>query len=153
MANLAQVVNVLQSVILTEGEKMVLTPTYHIFNMYKNHQESTLVESYIETKMIGVDEENQVPNLHESVSIDSEGRVNITINNLSVDEGYNVEGILVDREIKSVKATILSNEMNAYNTFDNPEVVKPEEFKDFALTAQGFNFKIPACSVISFILE
>ena len=121
--------------------------------MYKNHQESTLVESYIETKMIGVDEENQVPNLHESVSIDSEGRVNITINNLSVDEGYNVEGILVDREIKSVKATILSNEMNAYNTFDNPEVVKPEEFKDFALTAQGFNFKIPACSVISFILE
>ena len=153
MANLAQVVNVLQSVILTEGEKMVLTPTYHIFNMYKNHQESTLVESYIETKMIGVDEENQVPNLHESVSIDSEGRVNITINNLSVDEGYNVEGILVDRAIKSVKATILSNEMNAYNTFDNPEVVKPEEFKDFALTAQGFNFKIPACSVISFILE
>ena len=75
MANIAQVVNVLQSVILTEGEKMILTPTYHVFNMYKNHQEATLVESYIETKMIGIDEENQVPNLHESVSVDEKGEL------------------------------------------------------------------------------
>ena len=51
MANLAQVVNVLQSVILTEGEKMILTPTYHVFNMYKYHQEATLLESYIENEM------------------------------------------------------------------------------------------------------
>ena len=132
---------------------MILTPTYHVFNMYKNHQEATLVESFIETKMIGVDEENQVPNLNESVSIDSKGRINITINNLSIDEGYDIEGIIVDRPIKSVSATILTNEMSAYNTFDNPEVVKPEEFKDFVLTAQGLNFNIPSCSVISFIIE
>ena len=91
MANLAQVVNVLQAVILTEGEKMILTPTYHVFNMYKNHQEATLVESYIETKMIGVGEEYKVPNLNESVSVDSEGRINITINNLSIDEAYDIE--------------------------------------------------------------
>ena len=153
MTNIAQVVNVLQSVILTEGEKMILTPTYHVFNMYKNHQEATLVESYIETKMIGVDEENKVPNLHESASIDAEGRINITINNLSVDEAYDIEGIIVDREIKVVKATILSNDMNAYNTFDNPDVVKPADFTDFTITSQGLNFKIPACSVISFIVE
>lgn len=153
MTNIAQVVNVLQSVILTEGEKMILTPTYHVFNMYKNHQEATLVESFIETKMIGVDEENQVPNLNESVSIDSKGRINITINNLSIDEGYDIEGIIVDRPIKSVSATILTNEMSAYNTFDNPEVVKPEEFKDFKLTEQGLNFSIPACSVISFVID
>lgn len=153
MANLAQVVNVLQAVILTEGENMILTPTYHVFNMYKNHQEATLVESYIETKMIGVDEKNQVPNLHESVSVDTEGRINITINNLSIDEAYDIEGIIVDRPIKSVTATILTNKMDACNTFDNPEVVKPEEFKDFVLTAQGLNFNIPACSVISFVIE
>lgn len=153
MANIAQVVNVLQSVILTEGEKMILTPTYHVFNMYKNHQEATLVESFIETKMIGVGEEYQVPNLNESVSVDAEGRINITINNLSIDEAYDIEGIIVDRPIKSVTATILTNKMDAYNTFDNPEVVKPEEFKDFVLTAQGLNFNIPACSVISFIIE
>lgn len=153
MANLAQVVNILQAVILTEGEKMVLTPTYHVFNMYKNHQEATLVESYLETKMIGLDEENQVPNLHESVSVDGEGKINITINNLSIDEAYDVESIIVDRPVKTVKATVLTNEMNAFNTFDNPDVVKPEKFKDFTITENGLNFRIPACSVISFVVE
>ena len=153
MANLAQIVNVLQSVILTEGEKMVLTPTYHVFNMYKNHQESTLVESYIETEMIGLEEENLVPNLHESVSVDQQGRINITLNNLSVSESYEIEGLIVDRCVKSVKATILINEMRAYNTFDNPEVVKPEEFDKFIITSKGLNFTIPPCSVLTFLVE
>lgn len=153
MANIAQLVNVLQSVILTEGEKMILTPTYHVFNMYKNHQEATLVESYIDTKNIGVEDENQVPNLHESVSVDAEGRINITINNLSVSEAYDIEGILVDKEVKAVKATILTNEMGAHNTFDAPETVKPEEFKDFKITDKGIDFKIPKCSIIHFVIE
>lgn len=153
MANIAQLVNVLQSVILTEGEKMILTPTYHVFNMYKNHQEATLVESYIDAKNIGVEEENQVPNLHESVSVDTEGRINVTLNNLSVSESYDIQGIFVDREIKSVKGTILTNEMGAYNNFDAPEVVKPAEFTDFKITDKGVVFKIPKCSVLHLIIE
>ncbi len=153
MANLAQVVNVLQSVILTEGEKMILTPTYHVFNMYKNHQESTMVESYIETKNIGIEKENMVPNLQESTSMDEAGKINITINNLSVSENYDIEGIIVDREVKTVKATILTNKMEAHNTFDEPENVKSEEFTDFTITDKGLNFTIPACSVLSFIIE
>ncbi|MVX63821.1 alpha-N-arabinofuranosidase [Clostridium chromiireducens] len=153
MANIAQMVNVLQSVILTEGEKMVLTPTYHVFNMYKNHQEATLVESYIDTKDIGVEEENQVPNLHESVSVDAEGRINVTLNNLSISESYDIQGIFADREIKSVKGTILSNEMGAYNDFDAPEVVKPLEFTNFKITDKGIDFKIPKCSVLHLVIE
>ncbi|AJG99739.1 alpha-N-arabinofuranosidase [Clostridium beijerinckii] len=153
MANLAQVVNVLQSVILTEGDKMILTPTYYVFDMYKNHQEATLIESYIDTKKIGIEEENLVPNLHESASIDDQGRINITINNLSIGEDYNIEGIIVDKQVKSVQATILTSEMGAHNTFDNPEAVKPEKFTKFVITDKGLDFTIPACSVISFILE
>jgi len=153
MANIAQMVNVLQAVILTEGEKMVLTPTYHVFNMYKNHQEATLVESYIETENIGVEEENKVPNLHESVSVDAEGIINVTINNLSISDDYDIEGIFVEKDIKAVKAIILTNEMGAYNTFDEPEVVKPEEFKEFTITNKGINFRIPKCSVIHFVIE
>jgi alpha-N-arabinofuranosidase len=152
MANLAQVVNVLQSVILTEGEKMILTPTYHVFNMYKNHQDATLVQSYIETEYIGIEEE-QVPNLHESVSVDAEGRINVTINNLSISEDYDIEGIFVEKEIKAVKATILTNEMCAHNTFEAPEVVKNEEFADFEITDKGINFKIPRCSVLHLVIE
>ena len=153
MANIAQMVNVLQAVILTEGDKMILTPTYHVFNMYKNHMESTLVDSFIETEEIGLEEENKVPNLNESVSIDSEGRINITINNLSITDAYDVEGVIVDKKVKSVKAQILTNDMNAHNTFDKPEEVKPVEFNDYKITEKGLDFKIPACSVISFVLE
>jgi len=153
MANIAQMVNVLQAVILTEGEKMVLTPTYHVFNMYKNHQDATLVESHIDTENIGIEEENKVPNLHESVSVDAEGRINVTINNLSISEAYDIEGIFVEKEIKAVKATILTSEMGAYNNFDEPELVKPEEFKAFTITNKGIDFKIPKCSVIHFVIE
>lgn len=153
MANIAQVVNVLQSVILTEGDKIILTPTYHVFNMYKNHQEAQLVDSYVETEMIGVENDIKVPNLNESVSIDSEGKINITINNLSVDESYHIETTIVDRVVNKVKADILTNDMNAHNTFDNPNLVKPEPFKDFELTEKGINFTIPACSVLSFVLD
>lgn len=153
MANLAQTVNVLQSAILTEGEKMILTPTYHVFNMYKNHQEATIIESYMETKKIGIEKENMVPNLQESTSIDEIGRINITINNLSVSESYDIEVIIVDRGVKNVKATILTNKMQAHNTFDEPEIVKPEEFISFTITDKGLNFTIPACSVLSFIIE
>lgn len=152
MANIAQMVNVLQAVILTEGDKMVLTPTYHVFNMYKNHQEATLVDSYLETETIGTDE-SKVPNLQESVSVDSEGKINVTINNLSITDAYDVESVIVDKKIKSVKAEILTGGMDAHNTFDDPQKIKPVEFTDYKITDEGMNFKIPACSVISFVLE
>ena len=57
MANIAQLVNVLQAVILTEGEKMLLTPTYHVFKMYRCHQDAELLHSSLETELIGAEEE------------------------------------------------------------------------------------------------
>lgn len=153
MANIAQLVNVLQSVILTEGEKMILTPTYHVFNMYKVHQDAILIGSYIETEKIGLEDEYMVPNLYESTSIDSEGRINITINNLSATDSYDIEGIVLEKDIKSVKASILTNEIQAKNTFDEPDNVKPSEFKDYKITDKGIDFKIPACSIIHLVIE
>ena len=153
MANLAQIVNVLQSVILTEGEKMILTPTYHVFNMYKEHQEANLLESYIETKEIGLDKDNLVPNLHESASIDENGRVIITINNLSITEDYKIETELIGKKPTKVISNILTNEMTAHNTFDNPNAVDIKEFNEFIITETGINFTIPKCSVVRFIVE
>ena len=57
MANIAQLVNVLQAVILTEGEKMLLTPTYHVFKMYRCHQDAELLHSSLESELIGAEEE------------------------------------------------------------------------------------------------
>ncbi|MDD3219076.1 MAG: alpha-L-arabinofuranosidase C-terminal domain-containing protein [Lachnospiraceae bacterium] len=148
MANIAQMVNVLQAVILTEGEKMIKTPTYHVFNMYKYHQDAALVDSSIETKNIGADDEYQVPNLTESVSVDSEGVMHITVTNLSVEEAYDIDAVVIDRAIGEIKGEILTNEMHAMNTFEEPDVVKTENFDKVTVTDKGLSFTIPACSVI-----
>ncbi len=152
IANIAQMVNVLQSVILTEGEKMILTPTYHVFNMYKHHQDATLVDSYIETTKIGNDDV-KVVNLSESASIGVDGKLHITINNLSVTEEYKVNSAIIDMGIKTVKAEILTNEMDAHNTFEEPKVVKTEDFSNFTITSEGIDFVIPPCSIIHFTVE
>jgi len=148
MANIAQMINVLQAVILTEGEKMIKTPTYHVFNMYKYHQDATLVESLVETKEIGLDKENMVPNLNESVSVNTDGTIHITLANLSIEEAYPIEAILADREAGDVKAEILTGKMDAMNTFEVPDVVNKEEFTEIILEDGKVKFTIPACSVM-----
>ena len=66
---------------------MLCTPTYHVFHMYKYHQDAELLESYLDgAKKIGEEAEYMVPNLQESVSIDKDGIVTVTLNNLSTTE-------------------------------------------------------------------
>lgn len=149
MANIAQVVNVLQAVILTEGEKMLLTPTYHVFHMYKCHQDAELVESSIHTEEIGLEKKFMVPNLNESASIGKDGKLHITLNNLSITEDYPIEAEIVDFDTIKVSAQILTNEMHAMNTFDAPETVKPADFDKIEVKNGKLIFTIPACSVMS----
>ena len=148
MANIAQLVNVLQAVILTEGEKMLLTPTYYVFCMYKDHQDAELVESTITTEQIGLEKEYMVPNLNESVSVDANGRVHITITNLSLTDNYEVDTVLTDAKAKCVTGTILTNEMGAHNTFDNPENVNISDY-NVMITNSGIEFDMPECSIVS----
>jgi len=149
MACIAQMVNVLQSVILTEGDRMILTPTYHVFHMYKKHQGAELVESSLsEESAIGT-KDYEMPALQESVSIQEDGALLVTLANLSVEESYPVEVLLTEMKPESVKAAILTNEMHAYNTFEEPENVKEAVFEDVTVTDRGVSFTIPACSVVS----
>lgn len=148
MANLAQIVNVLQSVILTDGADMLLTPTYHVFNMYKYHQDAQLLESSVETEKIGVEEEWQVPNLTESVSMDEDGKIHITLTNLSLTEDYPVDTILTDYKAEEVTGEIVHGEMMDKNTFEEKECVKVREFAGAEITEKGIHFTIPRCSVL-----
>lgn len=152
MANIAQIVNVLQSVILTEGEKMLKTPTYHVFNMYKGHQESTLIGSYVEAEDIAC-EELVIPNLHSSASIAEDGTINVSLSNLSLDDAIEMDLQLVETPFKTVQASILHEKMDAFNTFENPDVVSTKEFTDFAVTGTSIRFTIPACSVMQFTVK
>lgn len=148
MANIAQLVNVLQALILTDGEKMILTPTYHVFNMYKYHQEGELLDSSMETKEIGVEDNFMVPNLTESVSLGTDGKIHLTITNLSLEEDYPVEALLIETKISKVAGTILTNTMDAHNTFEKPDEVTTESFDGCKITDGGVSFVIPKCSIL-----
>ena len=152
MANIAQMVNVLQAVILTEGEKMIKTPTYHVFDLYQNHQDATLVESSIESKEITC-QDLTIPNLHESASVSDDGTLNLSLSNLSVEEAEENEVVLSDASYETISARILTNDMNAHNTFDAPETVKPQEFTAFEQTSTGIKFTLPACSVLQITMK
>lgn len=150
MACIAQTVNVLQSVILTEGPKMILTPTYHVFHMYRHHQGAELVESFVEgNKTIGLEDEYQVSEITESVSVGADGAVNVTVNNLSASETVPIEISLTELEPSSVEASILSGGIGKHNTFEEPENVKEKAFTEIKTEGRKISFSAPACSIIS----
>lgn len=148
MANIAQMVNVLQSMILTEGEKMVKTPTYHVFDLYQVHQENDLLASSLETEQVGLEDEYMVPNLTESVSIDANGVLHITMTNVDLEKAYLVEAVLLGKEVGEIKAEIVTGHMQDKNTFEAPETVGVQTFDGVQATKEGISFTIPACSVL-----
>lgn len=152
MANLAQTVNVLQSVILTEGMDMVKTPTYHVFHMYRHHQGARLLDStLVNVKNIGADEWS-VPTLMESVSEDTKGIITVTLNNLSASETEEVELLLTGNlecdTIKVLEANIVTGKMQAHNTFENPEQVVEQTYTGYKVEENKIICNIPPCSVV-----
>jgi alpha-N-arabinofuranosidase len=148
MANLAQMVNVLQSVLLTEEEKMIKTPTYYVMHMYRHHQGAQLLESSLSgVEKVGT-EECSVPKVTESVSMSEDGIITITLNNLSVEDAETIEVRLNETGYKVVESRIVSSgDIHAHNTFEEPEVVAEEEFTGVKATEYGFEVKLPANSV------
>ena len=155
MANIAQTVNVLQAVILTDGDKMVLTPTYHIFKMYKDHQENTLVGSFLTTKELTseMNDKKAYPQLTESASIDENGVVYSTITNCSASEAVEIKCQVADTSVTEITAEILTGDIHDKNDFENGERVTVKAFDDFEMTADGFIATIPACSIVKFVIK
>ncbi|MDR1531328.1 MAG: alpha-N-arabinofuranosidase [Clostridiales bacterium] len=151
MANIAQTVNVLQALILTEGEKMLLTPTYHVFDMYKDHQDATLAASFVQQEITGG--EHPVPDLHESASVTADDTLTITLANLSADKPQDIDTIIVGHDFKDVSAVILTSEMSGHNTFENPNKVAPEAYTDLLRTDMGVKFQIPPRCVLKLSLR
>lgn len=149
MAALAQMVNVLQAVLLTEGEKMIKTPTYHVMHMYRHHQGADLLNSFVtDAGEVGAGE-FKVPKITESVSINSDGIITITMNNLSIEAEETVDITFADRGYRVVESKIVTNkDMHAYNTFEAPEAVVEADFNDYKMTVEGISVKMPANSVI-----
>ena len=161
MANIAQTVNVLQSVVLTDGERMILTPTYHVFKMYKVHQNNTLLGSFITTPVQDVPcakspsdrPTRPLPQLIESASIDDAGTIWSTIVNTSADTAAEIACQVADTKVSQIDAQILTGAIGEYNTFDAPGTVQTRDFTDFTQTADGFTAVLPPCSVVRFCIR
>jgi len=149
-ANLAQTVNVLQALILTDGEKMVKTPTFYVFKLMKSHQDAQLLPS----KLISEDYSymgNSVPAISASVSKNETGQFHMTITNCNPNKSILLKIDLLNHEIKNISARIISAEtMDAHNSFNHPEKVKDRDFSDFKLKKQLLECQLPAKSVIVF---
>lgn len=149
MAALAQMVNVLQAVLLTEGEQMIKTPTYHVMHMYRYHQGAELLDSAVTgVDEIGVDEW-KVPKITESVSLDANNVITVTLNNLSMESNETVDIQLAGKGYQVIEAKIVAHsDMHAYNTFENPEEVTEAEFTDYLVNENGIKANMPKNSVL-----
>lgn len=149
MANIAQLVNVLQAAILTEGEKMVLTPTYHVFEMYNVHQDAQLLDTYIEASQY-----EGLPKVSATVSKAADGKVHITVCNIAHNSDETFECEIRGEFFTKLSARILvGDSMNAHNTFENPQKVKPKEFSGLCMDHNKIIGTLPAMSVIVITLE
>ena len=126
---------------------MVKTPTYHIFHMYKYHQDADLVASYLSGNSEVGPEDAKVPKLSESVSVSADGTINVTVGNLSTKEDEDIELLLTEKNAGNVSASILSGAPSDHNTFDDPEKVTEKELKDITTDGRSIKFTLPKNSV------
>jgi len=148
MANLAQAVNVLQALILTKGDKMLLTPTYHVFDLYKVHQDAhSLVVKFNSPNYVFGKE--KIPALNVSASCDSIGSVHISFVNVDASKTITIRTSLQDLPSKSVQGRILTSEkVNDINTFDLPEKVHVTSFTGTRKEGNDLLVSLPPKSVV-----
>ena len=149
MANLAQTVNVLQSILLTEGDKLVKTPTYHVFDLFKAHQGGTAVYCYTDGEKAA--EGYAAPMLSTSASV-RDGVMTITLSNCSLTETAEVDCDVCHFAASQAQARILTADTHAFNDFDHPEDVTIQPYSaDFA--AGKLHITLPPCSVAEVTLR
>ncbi len=166
MANIAQIVNVLQSMILTDTKgtgHMVLTPTYPVFNMYKPFQEATYLPLDLKCDEMRVRHEmrkemdvnkkdgfRRLPLVSASAAKTADGSIVISLTNVSLNKAQEIEVDLEGVNAKSVTGQILTSKSEKdFNDFDNPNRVQPVAFKDAKLKKGAITVTLPAKSIVT----
>ena len=149
MANIAQIANVLQSMVLTKDNKMVLTPTYYVFKMYVPHQNATVVPLDVETTARNVLGDRTVPTVSATAST-KDGILNITLTNIDLNEPAEVT-IPLDRARKDkITGVILTAaSIDDYNDFGQAEKVKLKPFSGYKAGKSGLIVNLPSKSIVS----
>lgn len=150
MANIAQIVNVLQSMILTKGKDMVLTPSYYVFDMYKVHQDATFLPLDLACNKVVVRDNRIVPLVSATASKNKEGVIHLSLSNVDAD---NAQEITINLPgVKTTKASgkiLTSPNLTDHNTFEKPNNVKLEPFKEVKVTKGTLKVTLPAKSIVT----
>jgi alpha-N-arabinofuranosidase len=153
MANLAQTVNVLQAVVLTSEEKMVVTPTYHVMEMYTVHHDAVRLPVEVTAAPFTLGGES-LPALSVSASKDQRGVVHISLVNIDAEQAHDAALEIHGTTLRSVSGRILtSGRVQDHNTFDAPENVKPAPFTGARVEGSTVKLRIPPVSVVVLSLE
>ncbi len=154
MANIAQIVNVLQSMILTQGDKMVLTPTYYVFKMYNVHQDATYLPIDVKCEVAKLEGERnknrELPMLSATASKNAQGVIHISLSNVNAKERQVVTIDLANVQGKQVAGEILTAaKLTDHNSFDQPDQVKAVPFSGAKLKKNVLTVDLPAKSIVT----
>lgn len=148
MAALAQTVNVLQALILTDKDKMLLTPTYHVFDMYKVHQDARSLAIRVNSPNYSFGG-NSIPAVNASASRDSSGAVHISLVNMDPAKKIIIRASLQGITFRSIQGQVLtSSKFNDFNSFDQPNKVRPAAFGGAKKEDGDVVVEMPAMSVV-----
>ncbi|MES2890658.1 MAG: alpha-L-arabinofuranosidase C-terminal domain-containing protein [Bacteroidota bacterium] len=148
MANLAQAINVLQAVILTDKEKMILTPTYHVMEMFNVHQGATMLPVSFKTNNY-VFNGKKLAAVSVSASKDSTGAVHLSLVNIDPAKAQKITFNTGDEKVAGITGRILaSGKLQDYNSFTEPAKVKPEAFTGAVLNNNTVTVSLPPASVV-----
>ena len=149
MCNIAQVANVLQAMVLTEGEKLVLTPTYHVFDLYQAHQGAQSVRLSIEAPPLPVahgDQRASLPGLTGSASVKN-GLLTLSLVNPHASLPLDVSIRIVDASPRVAQVAVLAHaDLAAHNSFDDPDNLRPRD-EEIAVAGNDWVYTCPPASV------
>jgi len=146
MANIAQMVNVLQAMILTDGPKMLLTPTYHVFRMYVPFQDATSVPVTFDA---GVYTQGDItlPRISAIAAKDAQGRLHVAVTNVDPTRPAPLEVSLAGATFRSATAeTLTAPRVDSINTFESPRTVVPRSL-DVSVARGRLSSTLPPRSV------
>lgn len=154
MANIAQLANVLQAMWLTRDDQLVLTPTYHVFKLYKPHQDAVAIPLDINAPMLADAKGRPYPAFDATASRAADGSVTITMTNPMLDMPHTVSLPLQGLPGKIAAAEVITApDVHAHNTFDAPEAVKTEAFKGAKISRNTLTVNLPPLSIVSITLK
>ncbi len=157
MTNIAQIANVLQSMVLTKGDQMVLTPTYYVFKMYVPHQGARLIPTTVVCSTIEAENERgkhpRVVPLVSSTCSEKDGVVTLSLTNIDLKNENEVKVDLGELGIKKFAGEILTSaKIDDHNDFGKPEAVSPKPFKNAKLNGNILTVTLPAKSIVNLTL-